>query len=155
MRLSRNLVFTSMILMLVFMAGCGGMDDTATEVAKIEQVWDEYMATVNEGDIEGWLALWADDGMRVTPSDFGPRQHGKDEIRAAVEPLFAVLDIEMTIDSEGIDVLGEKAYSYGTFVMSSTPKEGGDTGTINGNFMTILEKQEDGSWKILIDTWNY
>jgi uncharacterized protein (TIGR02246 family) len=144
-----------MILFLAALAGCGRKVDTAADVAKIEEVWDAYTTTVNEGDTENWLALWAEDGMRVTPSEFGPRQHGKDEIRAVMTPVFAALDTEISIDSEGIVVLGEQAYSYGTFVMESTPKEGGDTGTINGNFMTILEKQEDGSWKILIDTWNY
>jgi uncharacterized protein (TIGR02246 family) len=155
MHLTKKSLFGLLILVLILMTGCAGKTDTAADVAKIEDVWDAYTVTVNEGDTEGWLALWADDGLRVTPSDFGPRQHGKDEIRAIMEPAFAALDIEISIDSEGIEVLGEQAYSYGTFTMSSAPKEGGDTATINGNFMTILEKQEDGSWKILIDTWNY
>jgi uncharacterized protein (TIGR02246 family) len=155
MRITRSFVFVVLILMLVAMAGCSGSNDTAEDVAMIEGIWDEYTATVNEGDTEGWLALWAEEGLRVTPSDFGPRQHGKEEIRAVIEPTFAAFTFEIDIDSEGVEVLGEQAYSYGTFVMSFTPKDGVETTTINGNFMTIFEKQDDGSWEILIDTWNY
>lgn len=155
MRLSKKSVFGLLILVLILMAGCGGKNDTAADVAKIEGVWDAYTTTVNEGDAEGWFALWVEDGLRVPPSDFGLRQHGIDEIWANMEPAFAALNMEISINSEGVEVLGEQAYSYGTFTLSTTPKEGGETATVNGNFMTILEKQEDGSWKILIDTWNY
>jgi uncharacterized protein (TIGR02246 family) len=135
----------------------GGADaatDEADDVANVEAVWDEYVAAANDEDTERWLALWAVDGLRVPPSEFGPRQFGKDEIRAVMNPAFAAFDNVITIDSEGIEILGEKAYSYGTFELSLTPKEGGDTLTLIGNFLTILGKQEDGSWKILIDTWN-
>jgi ketosteroid isomerase-like protein len=36
-----------------------------------------------------------------------------------------------------------------------TSKDGGDTLVLNGNFLSILEKQDDGSWKIAIDCFNF
>jgi len=125
------------------------------DVAVIYDLWNEYSDAVNDGDFERWITLWAEDSLRVPPSDFGPRQFGKDEIWAAMQPLFESSKQKMIINAEGIEVFGDKAYSYGTFEVSVIPKGGGDTLTIAGNFLTVFAKQDDGSWKIAIDTWNH
>lgn len=124
-------------------------------VALIHELWNEYAAASNAADLERWLALWAEDGLRVPPSEFGPRQFGRDEIRAVMQPLFeSFAESKITINPEGIDVLGSKAYSYGTFELYLVPRDEGEPQTVNGNFLTILVKLADGSWKIAIDTWN-
>ena len=126
-----------------------------SDVAQIYQLWKAYANAINAGDFERWIALWADDCLRAPPSEDGPRQYGKEKIRALMESGFASSRREMTINTEAVDILGEKAYSHGTFTLTINTDEGGDTVTKIGNFLTILEKQVDGSWKILIDTWNY
>ncbi len=125
------------------------------DVAKVMAVWDEYAAAVNDGDFERWIALWLDDGLRAAPPSMGPRQVGREQIRAAMQPMFESSNQTAIITPEEVQVLGEQAYSYGTFEIAVTPKEGGDTMVLNGNFLTILEKQDDGSWKIAIDTFNF
>jgi len=35
-----------------------------------------------------------------------------------------------------------------------TPKAGGKTIKLDGKYLTILERQADGSWKIAIDCFN-
>lgn len=126
-----------------------------SDVAQIYQVWKEYAAAVNEGDFERWIALWMDDGVRMPPSDSGPRQVGKEQIRAVMQPSFDAFNSEITINAEEIRILGERAYSYGDFDYTVTPNEGGDTLEFRGNFLTILAKQADGSWKIAIDCSNF
>ena len=61
----------------------------------------------------------------------------------------------MSIHPEEVRILGDRAYSHGTYDFEMTPKEGGDTSVVAGNFLTILAKQADGSWKIAIDCFNY
>jgi len=51
--------------------------------------------------------------------------------------------------------LGDRAYSHGLYGFSMTPKAGGDTTKVTGKFLTIFQKQADGSWKIAIDCFNY
>ena len=125
-----------------------------SDVAQIYQLWKEYANAMNAGDFERWIALWTDDCMHAPPSETGPRQYGVDKIRARMESGFASSGSQMTVNTEEVDVLGEKAYSHGTFTLTMTPEEGGDTITQTGNFLTILEKQVDGSWKIHIHNWN-
>jgi uncharacterized protein (TIGR02246 family) len=124
------------------------------DVGLVYELWNEYAAAVNAGAFERWISLWLDDGIRMTPSSFGPRQVGKEQIQAAVQPLFDSSDLTATINAEEVQILGERAYSHGTFEMTVTPKGGADTLVLNGNFLTILEKQGDGSWKIAIDCFN-
>ncbi|MDJ0751883.1 MAG: hypothetical protein QNJ45_00080 [Ardenticatenaceae bacterium] len=61
----------------------------------------------------------------------------------------------IAIYPDGVEVLGNQAYSHGTYGYTLTPKEGGDTMRIDGKFLTVFEKQPDGSWKMLVDCFNY
>ncbi|MCP5094586.1 MAG: SgcJ/EcaC family oxidoreductase [Chloroflexi bacterium] len=125
------------------------------DVSLVYEVWNEYTASVNAGDLERWMELWVDDGIRMSPSDFGPRQIGKDEIRAVMQPGFDAFKYEIAINPEGVQILGEEAYSHGVFDLTLTPKVEGDTLELKGKFLTILAKQSDGCWKIAIDCFNF
>jgi len=125
-----------------------------TDVAKIYGVWNEYAAAANDGDLERWMALWIDDGIQMAPDV--PRRVGTDEIREGMQPVFDLFDMSnMVIDTEEVRILGDRAYSHGTYVFEMGPKEGGETKSYSGKFLDILEKQVDGSWKIAIDCHNY
>jgi uncharacterized protein (TIGR02246 family) len=100
------------------------------------------------------MALWIDDGIQMAPDV--PRRVGKDEIREGMQPLFYLNDTsDMVIDTEEVRILGDRAYSHGTYVFEMGPKEGGESKSYSGKFLDILEKQVDGSWKIAIDCHNY
>lgn len=125
-----------------------------TDVAKVYEVWNEYAAAANDGDLERWMALWIDDGIQMAPDV--PRRVGTDEIREGMQPVFDLFDMSnMVIDTEEVRILGDRAYSHGTYVFEMGPKEGGETKSYSGKFLDILEKQVDGSWKIAIDCHNY
>lgn len=124
-----------------------------SDVAQIYALWNEYAAAWSAGDMAGWIALWIDGGIQMPPGV--PRNIGKEQIRTAMQPLLDVYDNEMTINPEEVRVLGDRAYSHGHYALAMTPKAGGDTAEVRGKFLTILEKQVDGSWKIAIDCFNY
>lgn len=161
MNISRNQIMMGIVLLVVGLIGgtaigCTANSDAdqAADVAKAEEVWDEYAAAVNDEDIERWMALWIEDGIRLPPDK--PRAVGLEQIRASAEPVFANFDLEkFTINPEETRILGDRAYSHGLYGFSMTPKAGGDTVELRGKFLTILEKQADGSWKIAIDCFNY
>ena len=60
----------------------------------------------------------------------------------------------MDPNTEEVQILGDQAFSYGTHEIIVTPKDTGDTLTLRGNFLTILTKQINGSWKIAIFCFN-
>jgi uncharacterized protein (TIGR02246 family) len=124
-----------------------------SDVAQIYAMWNEYADAVSAGDMERWIALWIDEGIQMPPD--APRNTGKEQIQAAIQPLFDQYDYEMFINPDEVQVLGERAYSHGLYGFTMTPREGGEPIEVSGKFLTILEKQVDGSWKIAIDCFNY
>jgi uncharacterized protein (TIGR02246 family) len=122
------------------------------DVAQIYELWKEYAAAWCAGDMERWIALWTDDGIQMPPG--APRNVGKEHIRTANQPGMDQNDYEMTINPDEVQVLGDWAYSHGTYESEMTPKAGGETKEYSGKFLDILEKQADGSWKIAIGCYN-
>jgi uncharacterized protein (TIGR02246 family) len=122
------------------------------DVAQIYGLWNEYVDAWCAGDMERWIDLWTDDGIQMPPG--APRNIGKEQIREANQPGLHQNDYKMTIIPDEVQVLGDRAYSHGVGGFTMTPKEGGDTVEFRGKFLTIFEKQVDGSWKIAIDCFN-
>ena len=123
------------------------------DVAQVYGLWSEYAAAAMDGDLERWLALWIEDGIQMPPG--APGRVGKAEIRRGMQPLFDLFDTsKMAIHTEEVRILGERAYSHGTYESEMAPKGGGETKNHSGTFLDILEKQIDGSWKIAIDCRN-
>lgn len=124
----------------------------AKDVEAIEQLWDRYAQSVNTSDADLYVSLWKSDGLRMAPDV--PAMTGTSTFGPMVKKFFSSGKRSMTIKVEGVQVLGRKAYSWGSFVRDVTP-EGGKTARQVGKFLDILEKQADGSWKIMIDSFNH
>jgi ketosteroid isomerase-like protein len=127
--------------------------EMVSDVAQIYDVWKAYGSAVYEGDLNRWLALWIDDSKRLAPN--APASVGLEQIRIAVEPLFELFDFEaFGVNPDEVQIFGDQAYSHGTYGFSMMPKAGGDVIEDRGKFLTILEKQVDGSCKIAVDCFN-
>jgi uncharacterized protein (TIGR02246 family) len=123
------------------------------DVAQVYELWNELAAAATDGDLERWIALWIDDGIQMAPG--APCRVGKAEIRRGMQPQLNHFDTrKMIIQPEEIRILGNRAYSHGTYEFEMVPKEGGKTRSYSGKFLAILEKQVDGSWRIAIDCHN-
>lgn len=125
----------------------------ASDLVEIDALWAEYAAAATAGDMERWIALWHDEGVQMPPD--AACRTGKARIRSEMQPLFDLFDMQVVIYPDGIQVHGDQAFSHGLYAFAMTPKEGGDRIEIKGKFLTILDKQADGSWKIAIDCFNY
>jgi uncharacterized protein (TIGR02246 family) len=122
-------------------------DETA-----IHALWQEYAASATAGDLDRWIALWSEEGIQLAPD--AARRMGREVIRGEMKPLFDLFDTEMAVYPDEIQVLGEQAYTHGTYEFVTRPKEGGDSTKVKGKFLTILRKEAGDSWKILIDCFN-
>jgi len=147
------------VFMLFFAAfGCGQKENTnsvETDIAAIKQVLNQYAATVNNGDIDQWIDLWADNGIQMPPD--APSNLGKDKILEAAKPGFDQFSIEVQVTGlEEVKVSGNLGLTRCNYMQAITPKQGGDRQVIvpDGKALTIYEKQPNGSWKILYDCFN-
>jgi uncharacterized protein (TIGR02246 family) len=128
--------------------------DIVSDVAQVYELWNDYSAACEKGDLDRWMDLWIDDCLRMPPDT--PQQVGVDIVREAMQPAFDSFDMsDMIINTETVQIMGERAYSHGTYTFDMTPKGGGETTSISGKFLDILVKGIDGSWKIAIDCHNY
>ncbi len=151
-RLLRRLSYV--VLAAVLLSGCssGGETDSGAATEAINEFWVEYASTYSAGDIDAWVSLWTEDGVQMPPGE--PPVVGKDQIIVRNQGVADTFAVEMDIDNEEVNVAGDLAYSRGTFTSVLTPREGGQSISVDGKFMTILVRQSDGSWKIHRDIFN-
>jgi uncharacterized protein (TIGR02246 family) len=124
------------------------------DVAQIYTLWKCYAEAASEGDLERWMALWAEDAIQMPPG--APSRVGRAEIRRTMRLLFERSRSRVVIiQPEEVRILGDRAYAHGTYVVEMVLRFGGETEICSGKFLDILEKQVDGSWKIAIDCHNY
>jgi len=122
-------------------------------MAAVNAIWDEYEASVVASDPDRWIAQWTDDGVQMPPDE--PFVEGKENILARVGVVMQVAPAdEFVITPLEIQSAGDWAYSRGVYTVTFTFAETGEQGFIDGKFMTILQRQPDGSWKIYRDIYN-
>jgi uncharacterized protein (TIGR02246 family) len=104
-------------------------------------------AAFNAGDLDALAALYEDDATLIVPPD-GRRVSGRDEIRAAVEPTFALAPLA---HSEVVAILQADglALTHGRWSMVSTAE--GDRVELSGHGTIVSRRQADGTWRIVLD----
>lgn len=127
----------------------------AKEIAQIYKLWNEYADAINARNTEQIISLWHKDGVQLPPD--APQNAGKEKIQELLQARFNKHHSTFSINPEVVRILGTQAYTYGSFTSSLTMKKGENkiTSLRKGKFLTVLWKQVDGSWKILVDCFNY
>ena len=148
-----TIILAITLAMLFFAISCQ-KQDTESDIAAINELYDQYCIMANAGDIEGFMSLWTDDAIRMEPDRTSIV--GKENIQAFFAPQFELFNINVAIygDTE-VEVFGDLSYSRGTYTLSITPKQGGPTTTLDGKWLDVEKRQADGSWKIYIDMVNF
>ncbi|WP_176440297.1 YybH family protein [Boseongicola aestuarii] len=117
--------------------------DSASDEQAILDIWSTYTEARVAGDAETWLGLWDNEGIRLPPGapavDFATFAPGTPE-------RFANPPASMEIKSEEVIVTGDWAFSRGNFTVNNA---------LEGKFLTIFRRQDDGSWRIYRDAFNF
>jgi uncharacterized protein (TIGR02246 family) len=122
----------------------------AGDAEDIAAIWDAYEAARVAGDADAWLALWDEGGVQMPP---GMQARGLDVLTVGVPKAFAAMPASaMEISPVQTLVMGDWAFSRGTYTADLT--SGGNEVHVDGKFMTIFRRQDDGSWKIYRDIFN-
>ena len=139
---------------ITLLVSCSSQEDANLEAdtAAINDIWTMYASSLEAGDLSAWLSLWTENGVQMPPNE--PPVIGKDQIQKQNAAAFDQFTFEMEITNEEIRVAGDWAFSRGTYTATFSPKNGAQPVLIDGKFMTILERQPDGSWKIHRDIFN-
>ena len=126
--------------------------DVKVDIAAINKVYHQYATGISTGDTDLWISLWIDDGVQMPPDESAIT--GKEQIRARMKSIFDMYKFKMTIDVEEVEVFGDRAFSRGTYKYTMTPRKEGEPYASTGKYLTILQRQADGSWKFARDCFN-
>ena len=138
---------------LLALAGCGAQptDSAAFEKQAQEDV-RVFIPALNTGDVETILAQYAPDAEVLAPGN--PRAVGHDAIRALMTKLSGELQaggvtLELNDDDKGA-ASGDLGWHSGSYVVKDT------TGSVvdSGNYLAVMQRQPDGRFLMIRDTWN-
>lgn len=151
MRIIRAGVMLAVMGMAISAFGQQSSRDLQTQIEDLNKVMVKSMLS---GDLESNLRLYADDAISLPA--YEPMRQGIAEIRKSGEEMngsgFKVSLFEPTI----VKVIPEGNFvtEIGTYKIKFTMTGMDQPMDDHGKYVTIWEKQPDGSLKIKIDTWN-
>ena len=125
---------------------------TATDEAAIREVALANDAVMMAEDLDGLLARYADDVVRM---DAGrPVMRGLEAIREAYVTRFAAWNFDVTSHVLDVKVAGDLAVARTSWTSHGVPADGGPEYQITGKSVLTFQRQTDGSWKIVWEIWN-
>jgi ketosteroid isomerase-like protein len=147
------------VLLAAYAAACGpqapaesrsgaNSDAIVQELMEADRAFN--LATQAAG-AEGWVSFFDSDGAMIQAGVGEIR--GLQAIRTAMEGTLAVPGVSLTWDPTRAHVSndGSLGFTVGTYVFTSADSE---SPVGNGLYVSIWRRQEDGSWKVMMDLGN-
>ena len=139
-----------LVLSLIVLVLAAGSAAAASTGAELKAVDDKFAAAFAKEDLEGVVALYADDATVMDP---GPAlwYRGKAEIRKGFADFFAgVESLKLALHDFSYTVKGDVGYSAGLFEISFKDAKSGQMVQMSGRASSVLEKR-GGKWVYVID----
>ena len=119
---------------------------------QIEAADSAMAAAMGNGDTVGMYAAYADDAVMMMPGT--APLHGRAEMTRSLNAMMAQMTLkDPKFHIEDVLVGGDLAVETGTYEWTVQPKKG-KAMPDKGSYVTIWQRQADGSWKIIRDISN-
>ena len=129
------------------------MTAVANQLEAIDRTRDEHVAALNANDADAWVRCFTADGVQMPPND--AVNIGVENIRAWSKGMLSAFRVEFSLDAEEVELAGERwAFERGGYTIALSPAAGGAPLRDSGKYVTIYERQADGSWLMARDIWN-
>jgi len=149
-----NLLSVGLLLVIFFTAGTGFSQTSAEYKTKIQALTSEMAKCMVDGNVEKMLAMYAPDAISM-PS-YQPMQDGIAAIKAATAAMIASGVKYNSFELTTLKVMpnGNMINEIGTYKINASMPGMDKPMDDHGKFLTVWEKQKDGSLKIKIEIWN-
>ena len=121
---------------------------------KMQEMNNTMIKAMLEDDMETALSFYADDAISL-PS-YEPMLKGKAAIKEhsmkSHEAGFKIND--MALNTMDVWSGGDLAFEIGTYTINMTMPGMPNAMDDKGKYLTVWQKQTDGSWKMKAETWN-
>jgi ketosteroid isomerase-like protein len=104
--------------------------------------------------VEGWVSYFDEKGVQMPGG--AEAAWGHDQIEALARRMFAppnFTSLSWEPVYAQVAASADLGYTLGTYVAKGTNEDGEEL-VQRGNYLTVWRKQEDGSWKVAVDTGN-
>jgi uncharacterized protein (TIGR02246 family) len=113
----------------------------------IRKLFADWKVAIKNKDVPRLLTFITDDSVFLTSNT--PPLKGKKAVESLYRNIFAGFNVEQEITTEEIEVDGDRAFTWGTDALTLTPLTGGNLTKLKGYGMSILQRQPDGSWRVM------
>jgi uncharacterized protein (TIGR02246 family) len=144
-----------------FICGCATTDHTATKLhvdknmanddIAIRKLYADNAITLSAGDISALSRFYDKEIIQLPPNS--PAMVGWESIRSTLHSELKGITVDATIEVVEVSISDDWAFARGTYRTVATPQKGGQQSEAKGNWLDILRRQQDGSWKIARSTW--
>lgn len=135
-----------LLLIAVCLCSCSGRGDSQSDIEAIRAVIEQTQTMNNEGNVEGWIALFDDGAVYMPPGQ--PSVTTREGLRAAARAGFTSWRTQVRITPDEIVPDGDWAFARNRVSGTATPIAGGPSVAIDGKQIVLYRRQPDGSWKI-------
>jgi uncharacterized protein (TIGR02246 family) len=141
---------TLIVLTLIILSCNEQKIDKTAEGEKVMQLSREWSQMAATGDVEKTVSYWADDAFLMSAGQ--PPLKGKQAIRQMVEESYKIPGFRISWQPQSVEVSesGDMAYVIENSQVSFTDSTGKAI-TQHNKAVSIWRKQEDGSWKNVVD----
>lgn len=127
--------------------------DASSAAAALRAADQEWLRVFAAKDLERSVAMCLESGSVLAPN--APRATGQQAIRALFAGFFAIPDLTLAWHPSDARAAksGDLGYTTGDYQMSFKDPSG-KTVSDRGKYVTVWEKQRDGSWRVQLDIFN-
>jgi ketosteroid isomerase-like protein len=135
-------------------SGCDSNGSRSVDaVAEIKAADASLSNAVAKRDLERIVSFYADEAVQMpTAEQIGT---GKEAIRAEWKHVLGIPGFESKSALKQVDASrsGDMGYTRGTYTSRMVGRDGSVV-TEPGKWVSIWKKQDDGNWRIVVDTFN-
>ncbi|MFQ5664366.1 MAG: YybH family protein [Terriglobia bacterium] len=147
------LVVLIVVVLVVGVLTRGRRVDVEAERAAVQEGLTQWAEAWNAKDVERVLAFTTGDASLFPPN--APIVTGKEAIRALATEFVGRPGFALAAQPTNIEIArtGDLGYSLGTYEITVNDAEGNPV-TDQGKWLAVLNKQPDGTWKVVAHIWS-
>jgi len=112
---------------------------------EFEELGENFAHALTNGDLEGVMGFFTEDALLLASGE--PVARGRDEIRGIIAGWAESHPTREGYTTLACQIDGDVGWWAGKY-SSERKNEDGSTEADNGNFLEVLRRQTDGSWKL-------
>lgn len=123
------------------------------EQEELIRLLDDYGNFLKERDFEAWGMLHSENVVKMPP-DAPPTTNRADMVSGILQTATFFDFYSFEVDVREVTINGKRAQSWGVYNMELKSRDGGPTILVDGKFLTLFMKDDQGRWVITHDCFN-